>query len=98
MKNGIKLRIKLKKMQKKIEQIINNNIINIEELERIIADLRKSLTQMSKEKIKEIEIGIELDNLNNINDEVKQNFKIKEKKRPLGSPKKEINMDNKQKK
>lgn len=63
----------------KIEQIINNNIINVEELERIIADLRKSLARMSKEKIKEIEIGNELDNLNNINEEVKQNFKIKEK-------------------
>ena len=48
----------------KIEQIINNNIINVEELERIIADLRKSLARMSKEKIKEIEIGNELDNLN----------------------------------
>ena len=54
----------------------------MEELERIIADLRKSLARMSKEKIKEIEIGNELDNLNNINEEVKQNFKIKEKKRP----------------
>ena len=35
---------------------IINNVINVEELERIITDLRKSLTQISYEKIKEIEI------------------------------------------
>ena len=48
--------------------------------------------------MKEIEIGVELDNLNNINEEIKSNLKYKEIKRPPGRPKKEVNIDNKQRK
>ena len=93
----IKNKIK-EEAKNKVDQIINNNIINIGELERIIAELRKNLSLISREKIKEIEIGVELDNLNNINEEIKLNFRNSENKRPPGRPKKEVIVDNKQKK
>ena len=93
LKNKIK-----EKAKNKIDQLINNNIINLEELEKIILNLRKSLAQINIDKVKEIEIGVELDNLNNINEEIKSNLKYKEIKRPPVRPKKEVNIDNKQRK
>ena len=80
-----------------IDMIINNNEeqIKIEEIDKLIMSIRKSIAQISFEKLKEIEIGVELDNLNSINKLMKLKNNTNKIKRPPGRPKKEKNEDDK---
>ena len=63
--------------------------IEITEIDQMITHLRHNISCQEKELIKELELGIELENLYQIKDEyIKENEKIKEK-RPVGRPKKQ---------
>ena len=59
----------------------------------MIAQLRHNISCQEKELIKELELGIELENLYQIKEEyIKENEKMKEK-RPVGRPKKQPKKD-----
>ena len=112
----IKIRDKWKKIKnqvknaalKALNKFIQNNKnknekeIKAEEIDELITQTRHLISCQSKDLIKELELGIELENMYSISEEYaernkeKSNDKNKEK-RPPGRPKKTENKDNKQK-
>ena len=112
----IKIRDKWKKIKnqvknaalKALNKFIQNNKnknekeIKEEEIDELITQTRHLISCQSKDLIKELELGIELENMYSISEEYaernkeKSNDKNKEK-RPPGRPKKTENKDNKQK-
>ena len=102
-KNQVK-NVALKALNKFIQNNKNKNEKEIkeEEIDELITQTRHLISCQSKDLIKELELGIELENMYSISEEYaernkeKSNDKNKEK-RPPGRPKKTENKDNKQK-
>ena len=108
----IKIRNKWKKIKNQVkdsaEKALNEFIqlnknkdekeIQANEIDQLIVQTRYLISGQPKELIKELEIGIELENMYQISEEfVSKNKKQNGKKRPPGRPKKEAKKDNKQK-
>ena len=95
----IKNRIK-DKAEAKLKEIINNNKnkenTEVKDVDDMIGFLRKLLSKCDKELIREIEVGIELDNLEDIKEEIKLSNNKKERRNRPGRPKKEKGMNNNQ--
>ena len=83
-------------VQIKVNEIINLNKnkkdkqIDVSQVDQLITSLRTTISNTPKEIIKEIEVGIEMDNMYDIKKEIIKKSEInKEKiKRPVGRPKK----------
>ena len=96
----IKIRQKWKKKKEEIqeykEKFVNNIIninknkkdenIDINEVEVIINNLRKELTNCINEAIKEVEIGLELENMDDIYYSINIDDKKEKNKKPPGRP------------
>ena len=106
----IKVREKWKKKKEEIQQckincletLIEENKdkgeeeLNVGRLQQLIHTLREKLAGCSNEAIKEIELGIELENMDDMYYMTNRNKKEKEVKRPPGRPKKQVRTDSKQ--
>ena len=107
----IKIRQKWKKKKEEIqeykEKFVNNIIninknkkdenIDINEIEVIINNLREELTNCINEAIKEVEIGLELENMDDIYYTINTDDKKEKNKKPPGRPRKIDNNKNQMK-
>ena len=104
----IKIRNKLNdiktKNENKVNEIFNNFLnqnkdnINLRSIENAIIEIRKILSECSKDKIKEIEVAIELENVYMLEEKYKKSVEEKNKiKKKVGRPKKELKNDPNQK-
>lgn len=104
----IRIRDKWKKIKRQVKdsavktlnEVIQNNKnkndkeIQAKEIDQLIIQTRQLISCQSKELIKELELGIELENMYLISEEYIERNK---EKRPPGRPKKIVTKDNKQK-